>query len=290
MKDILPFPGPGPVHPSREKSELDAEFTRKFLESTKLELEMRVADKSDPLWEKRIRNEWPIARVKKIMKMPTIMGGRPRMISGDAVYLMAYATRVFLRHITARAARFMIAEKRTTLLVRDIIAAVKGSSHCDFLLDIVDDWEESHKSTTPTSKRGLKANEAKAALSNQGLKAAPSAQGLKPAPSAQGLKAVPSTLLPRPPTGSGAAHQERYAHRSQPPLPMPGTGWETPQMGSIDLGAELRQWGSESADLLSDRFTQESVDLASDWEAVQLALEPGSFELDGELAQFGRMC
>jgi hypothetical protein len=71
---------------------------------------------------------------------------------------------------------------------------------------------------------------------------------------------------------------------------MPGTGWETPQMGSIDLGAELRQWGSESADLLSDRFTQESVDLASDWEAVQLALEPGSFELDGELAQFGRMC
>jgi histone H3/H4 len=283
MKEILPFPVQ-----SRATSKLDAEFTRKFLESTKLELEMRVADKSDPLWEKRIRNEWPIARVKRIMKF-TIMG-RPRMISADAVYLMAYATRVFLRLITARAAQFMIAEKRTTLLVRDIIAAVKGSSHCDFLLDIVDDWEESHKCTTPTSKRGLKANEAKAALSNQGLKAAPSAQGLKPAPSAQGLKAVPSTLLPRPPTGSGAAHQERYAHRSQPPLPMPGTGWETPQMGSIDLGAELRQWGSESADLLSDRFTQESVDLASDWEAVQLALEPGSFELDGELAQFGRMC
>ena len=68
MKETL-LPGP-----LRETSELDAEFTRKFLESTKLELEMRLADRSDPLWEKRIRNEWPIARVKKIMKMPTIMG------------------------------------------------------------------------------------------------------------------------------------------------------------------------------------------------------------------------
>jgi len=205
------------------------------------------------------------------------------MVSANAVYLMAYATRVFLRLITARAAQFMIAEKRTTLLVRDIIAAVKDSSNCDFLLDIVDEWERSHMSTSPASKRGRKANEARAALSNQGLKPAPSAQGLEPAP---------STLLPLPPTGSGVAHQERDAYGSLPPLalPMPGTGWETPQMGSIDLGAELRQWGSESADLLSDRFTQESVDLASDWEAVQLALEPGSFELDGELAQFGRMC
>ena len=274
MIDILP--GPGPVHLSREKSELEAEFTRKFLESTKLELEMRVADKSDPSWLKRIRNEWPIARVKRIMKRPTIMGDRPRIISADAVCLMSYATRVFLRLITARAARFMIAEKRTTLLVRDIVAAVKGSSHCDFLLDIVDDWEESHKSTTPTSKRGLKAD-AKAALSNQGLKTAPSAQGLETAP---------STLLPRPPTGSGAEHQGRDAHRPQPPLPMPGTGWASPQMGSFDLGAELRHWGSESADLLSDRFTQESVDanLALDWEAAQLALDSDSFELDGELA------
>ena len=118
MKEILPFPVQ-----SRVTSKLDAEFTRKFLESTKLELEMRVADRSDPSWEKRIRNEWPIARVKRIMKF-TIMG-RPRMISADAVYLMAYATRVFLRLITARAAQFMIAEKRTTLLVRDIIAAVR---------------------------------------------------------------------------------------------------------------------------------------------------------------------
>jgi histone H3/H4 len=280
MIRILPYsPALGPVHPSREKSELDAELTRKFLKSTKLELEMRVADKSDPLWLKRIRNEWPIARVKRIMKRPTILGSPPRMISADAVYLMAYATRVFLRLITARAARFMIAEKRTTLLVRDIIAAVKGSSHCDFLLDIVDDWEESHKSMQPTSKRGLKANEAKAALSNQGLKAAPSAQGLETAS---------STLLPRPPTGSRAEHQERDAHRSQSPLPMPGTGWETPQVGSFDLGAELRQWGSESADLLSDRFnpqgSERDADIAFDWEAAQLALDSDSFEFDGELA------
>ena len=72
---------------------------------------------------------------------------------------------------------------------------------------------------------------------------------------------------------------------------MPGTGCETPQMGSFDLGAELRQWGSESADLLSDRFTQESVDtdLALDWEAAQLALELNSFELDGELAHWAHV-
>ena len=272
MIDILP--GLGPVHLSREKSELEAEFTRKFLESTKLELEMRVADKSDPSWLKRIRNEWPIARVKRIMKRPTIMGDPPRIISADAVCLMSYATRVFLRLITARAARFMIAEKRTTLLVRDIIAAVKGSASFDFLLDIVDDWEESHTSTTPTSKQGRTAKKAQAALSNQGLKAAPFAQA---------LKAAPSALLP---TGSGAEHQGRDAHRPQPPLPMPGTGWASPQMGSFDLGAELRHWGSESADLLSDRFTQESVDanIALDWEAAQLALDSDSFELDGELA------
>ena len=119
MKETL-LPGP-----LRETSELDAEFTRKFLESTKLELEMRLADRSDPLWEKRIRNEWPIARVKRIMK--SNRNGSPRMISisADAVHLMAYATRVFLRLIAARAAQFMIAEKRTTLLVRDIIAAVR---------------------------------------------------------------------------------------------------------------------------------------------------------------------
>ena len=72
---------------------------------------------------------------------------------------------------------------------------------------------------------------------------------------------------------------------------MPGTGCETPQMGSFDLGAELRQWGSESADLLSDRFTQESVDtdLALDWKAAQLALELDSFELDGELAHWAHV-
>ena len=207
------------------------------------------------------------------------MGDRPRIISADAVCLMSYATRVFLRLITARAARFMIAEKRTTLLVRDIIAAVKGSASFDFLLDIVDDWEESHTSTTPTSKQGRTAKKAQAALSNQGLKAAPFAQA---------LKAAPSALLP---TGSGAAHQVRDAYRAQLPWPMPGTGCETPQMGSFDLGAELRQWGSESADLLSDRFTQESVDtdLALDWEAAQLALELNSFELDGELAHWAHV-
>ena len=198
------------------------------------------------------------------------------MISADAVYLMAYATRVFLRLITARAAQFMIAEKRTTLLVRDIIAAVRGSASFDFLLDIVDDWEESHTSTTPTSKQGRTAKKAQAALSNQGLKAAPFAQA---------LKAAPSALLP---TGSGAAHQVRDAYRAQLPWPMPGTGCETPQMGSFDLGAELRQWGT---DLLSDRFTQESVDtdIALEWEAAQLALEPDSFELDGNLAHWAHV-
>jgi len=281
MKEILPFPVQ-----SRVTSKLDAEFTRKFLESTKLELEMRVADRSDPSWEKRIRNEWPIARVKRIMKF-TIMG-RPRMISADAVYLMAYATRVFLRLITARAAQFMIAEKRTTLLVRDIIAAVKGSSSCDFLLDIVDDWEQTHMSTMPTSKLGRTAKKAQAALSNQGLKVALSAQGLKPDPSAQALKAAPSALLPRPPPGSGAAYQERDAYRPQPLWPMPGTGCETPQMGSFDLGAELHQWGT---DLLRDRFTQESVDtdIALEWEAAQLALELDSFELDGKLPHWAHV-
>ena len=121
------LPSFGAIHKARQKSEQEAEFTRKFLESTKLELEMRVADKSDHLWEKRILNEWPIVRVKRIMKRPTIFGS-PRMVSANAVYLMAYATRVFLRLITARAAQIMIAEKRTTLLVRDIIAAVKDSS------------------------------------------------------------------------------------------------------------------------------------------------------------------
>ena len=210
------------------------------------------------------------------------------MISADAVYLMAYATRVFLRLITARAAQYMIAEKRTTLLVRDIIAAVKGSSSCDFLLDIVDDWEQTHMSTMPTSKRGRSAKKAQAALSHQGLKVAPSAQGLKPDPSAQALQAAPSALLPRPPPGSGAAYQERDAYRPQPLWPMPGTGCETPQMGSFDLGAELRQWGT---DLLSDRFTQESVDtdIALEWEAAQLALEPDSFELDGNLAHWAHV-
>ena len=203
------------------------------------------------------------------------------MISADAVYLMAYATRVFLRLITARAAQFMIAEKRTTLLVRDIIAAVRGSASFDFLLDIVDDWEESHTSTTPTSKQGRTAKKAQAALSNQGLKAAPFAQA---------LKAAPSALLP---TGSGAAHQVRDAYRAQLPWPMPGTGCETPQMGSFDLGAELRQWGSESADLLSDRFnpqgSERDADIAFDWEAAQLALELNSFELDGELAHWAHV-
>ena len=279
MMKILPSFGPiafGPIHKARiQKSEQEVEFTRQFLESIKLELEMRVADKSDPLWQRRILNEWPIVRVKRIMKRSSISKwGRPSKISADAVYLMAYATRVFLRLITARAAQFMIAEKRTTLLVRDIIAAVKGSSSCDFLLDIVDEWEQSHMSTTP--KRGRKAAEAQAALSNQGLKPAASEQELKPAP---------STLLPLPPTGSGAAHQERADYCSLAPLalPMPETGWETPQAGSFDfgaeLGAELRQWGSESACLLS-------TGIAIDWGAAQLALEPDSFELDGELAQW----
>ena len=63
MMKILPSFGPialGPIHKARiQKSEQEVEFTRQFLESIKLELEMRVADKSDPLWQRQPKTQNP---------------------------------------------------------------------------------------------------------------------------------------------------------------------------------------------------------------------------------------
>ena len=84
----------------------------------------------------------PLARIKRIMKQDSC-DPHPRMISADATPLMAYAAQIFIGSITSLAWQLSTTKaKRNTLQVKDLQAVVKASSRFDFLIDILDIFNE----------------------------------------------------------------------------------------------------------------------------------------------------
>ena len=86
----------------------------------------------------------PLARVKRIMKQDSC-DPHPRMISAEAVPLMAYAVQLFIGCLTKLAWSISTQpSRRNTLQLKDLKAAVHASSKFDFLLDVIDTFERDH--------------------------------------------------------------------------------------------------------------------------------------------------
>ena len=87
-------------------------------------------------------DELPLARIKRIMKQDSC-DPQPRMISADAIPLMAYASQIFVGCLTSLAWQLSTApSKRNTLQAKDLKAAIAASSHFDFLIDVVDLFDQ----------------------------------------------------------------------------------------------------------------------------------------------------
>jgi len=87
-------------------------------------------------------DELPLARIKRIMKQDSC-DPHPRMISAGAVPFMAFAAQNFIGCITDLAWEISTKKcKRNTLQVKDLKAAVYASSHFDFLIDVIDAFDE----------------------------------------------------------------------------------------------------------------------------------------------------
>ena len=87
-------------------------------------------------------DELPLARIKRIMKQDSC-DPQPRMISADAVPLMAYISQIFVGCLTSLAWQLSTAQsKRNTLQAKDLKAAIAASSHFDFLIDVVDLFDQ----------------------------------------------------------------------------------------------------------------------------------------------------
>lgn len=73
---------------------------------------------------------------------------QPRMISEEAVPFLAYATQLFIGSLTYLAWNLStVRGKRNTLQVKDLQAAILSSPHFDFLIDVVDTYEETRPAT-----------------------------------------------------------------------------------------------------------------------------------------------
>ena len=88
-------------------------------------------------------DELPLARIKRIMKQDSCVP-QPRMISADAIPLMAHAVQLLVRLVSHIAWDVSTQPaQRNTLQLKDIIAALESSSQFDFLIDIVDMFQDS---------------------------------------------------------------------------------------------------------------------------------------------------
>lgn len=91
-------------------------------------------------------DELPLARIKRIMKQDSC-DPHPRMICADAVPFMAFAAQLFIGHVTMIAwINSTLRAKRNTLQLKDLKEAVVSSSKLDFLIDVVDHFEEDESS------------------------------------------------------------------------------------------------------------------------------------------------
>lgn len=87
-------------------------------------------------------DELPLARIKRIMKQDSC-DPLPRMISADSVPFMALTAQLFIGHVTQIAWKLStIPAKRNTLQLKDLKDAIACSSKFDFLIDVIDTYDE----------------------------------------------------------------------------------------------------------------------------------------------------
>ena len=84
----------------------------------------------------------PMSVVKRIMKQDACDVAR-RTISADAVPLMEFTAEVFIGVVTKLAYQVsMVPDRRHTLMLKDLCAAVTCSSKFDFLIDVLDLYDK----------------------------------------------------------------------------------------------------------------------------------------------------
>jgi histone H3/H4 len=94
-------------------------------------------------------DELPLARIKRIMKQDS-SDPHPRMICADAVPFMAFAAQLFIGHVTMIAWKnSTLRAKRNTHQLKDLKEAVVSSSKLDFLIDVVDNFEDESSDSQP---------------------------------------------------------------------------------------------------------------------------------------------
>ena len=94
-------------------------------------------------------DELPLARIKRIMKQDSC-DPHPRMISADTIPLMAYAAQLFIGSLTSLAWQLSTAPaKRNTLQVKDLKAVIHASSRFDFLIDVLDMFDQQAMNQQP---------------------------------------------------------------------------------------------------------------------------------------------
>ena len=99
-------------------------------------------------------DELPLARIKRIMKQDSC-DPHPRMVCADAVPFMAFAAQLFIGHVTMIAwINFTLRAKRNTLHLKDLKEAVVSSSKLDFLIDVVDNFEDESSGSRPNLLAG----------------------------------------------------------------------------------------------------------------------------------------
>jgi len=84
----------------------------------------------------------PLARIKRIMKQDS-SDPQPRQVSADTIPFMAFSSQLFIACLTNMAWRLSTTQsKRNTLQVKDLKNAILASSHWDFLIDVVDKFDD----------------------------------------------------------------------------------------------------------------------------------------------------
>ena len=98
-------------------------------------------------------DELPLARVKRIMKQDSC-DPHPRMISAEATPFMGLTAQLFIGCLTEVAwTLFTQKAKRNTLQLKDLKDAVAASSKFDFLVDIVDMFDEQKRHDAEVQSR-----------------------------------------------------------------------------------------------------------------------------------------
>ncbi|KAL9656070.1 hypothetical protein ABK040_007688 [Willaertia magna] len=75
----------------------------------------------------------PVARVKRIMKSDVDV----RIISQEAVLLVAKATEKMIEHLAKESCKYTLKENRKTIQYKDLVESVKNCDVFDFLEDII---------------------------------------------------------------------------------------------------------------------------------------------------------